>query len=408
LTVTGASLLMQKTITCVLLCLLIVTAFDPADKIAHMKIPLFAAVWVLTIIIYAIEKRTVAIPLSSVIYLISLSLLIPLSSICVYMVRNGSLAHYDGFQYLKAYLFLTLCIPLMGMKADVIRLLSFVLTAESIVIISVYAITSTGPFLSPSIRDLGDLYGVLALGSRQYGNATFYSVNYVTSPLLAISISYFSFKYIETKGRARLRNFLLLIVNVTGMFMSGTRNNMFVSVAGSFLVLFWYSKRRLPLAFAFAMILAAIACTNWGAIQGMLSATEGSNAVKLQHLRDYGVILSDPTTLLIGQGLGAVFHSTEYGYTSVTELTYMDMLRSYGLIIALPLMFCLIYPLGSLTRRSRRSVHYLYLGYASYLYLCIADPFLVSSSGMLVLSIILAKTFSVSQVPNRLIKLANA
>ena len=134
------------------------------------------------------------------------------------------------------------------------------------------------------------------------------------------------------------------------------------------------------------------------AIQGMLSVSEESNSIKLQHLRDYGVVLSNPTTLLIGQGLGAVFNSTEYGYTSVTELTYLDMLRSYGILFAAPLLFCLLYPLVCLTRHSRRSEQFLYLGYASYLVICITDPYLMSSSGMLVLSIVVAKTFSAPPV----------
>lgn len=399
---------MQKAITCSLVCLLVVTVFDPEDKIAHMKVPLFAAVWALTIISFAIERRTVTTPPGFMIFLASLSVLIPLSSICVYMVRNGSLNSYDGFQYLKAYLFLTLCIPLKGMKSNVVRLLSFVLTAESLVIILIYAITSTNPLLSQLLYDFGQLYGVLSIGSRTYGDTTFYSINYVTSPLLLIPISYFAFKYTESKGRVRFRYMLLMVANVTGMFLSGTRDNMLMSLVTPLVVLLWYSKKRAVLACAAMALLVAIVCANWGTIQGMLSATEGSNAIKLQHLRDYGVILSNPTTLVIGQGLGAVFNSTEYGYTSVTELTYMDMLRSYGILFTVPMLFCLVYPLGCLARRNRRSDHFLYLGYAAYLCLCIADPFLVSSSGMLVLSIIIAQTFSVQRGPKSASMPANA
>jgi hypothetical protein len=107
-------------------------------------------------------------------------------------------------------------------------------------------------------------------------------------------------------------------------------------------------------------------------------------------------------------GIGAPYNFTEISHGTVTELTYMELLRSFGILFGVPMLLGLFYPLGRLANHRWRSVHYLYLGYAVYLYLCSANPFLVSSSGMLVFSIVLAQTFSVPQVPGVAIRLVEA
>ena len=86
----------------------------------------------------------------------------------------------------------------------------------------------------------------------------------------------------------------------------------------------------------------------------------------------------------------------------------VEMLRCYGVLLTILLLCCLLYPLRCLALPSRRAEHFLYLGYAFYLVLCVADPFLVSSSGMLMLSIIVAKAFSVPQCPKGAASLAEA
>jgi hypothetical protein len=289
---------------------------------------------------------------------------------------------------------MTLCIPLILKRIDAVRLLSIILTLESIVITVVYLSISINPLLIVPVSELGYVYGNIVISHRMYGGAEFNAVDFVTSPLLVISISYFTFKCIASRGKARLSYAALLTINVIGMFLSGTRINMLMSFGTLLLVLYWHSEKKLRLACAALVLLTAATIIKWDSISGMLSVSEESNSVKLQHMQDYSVILSNPATLLFGQGLGAFFNSTEYGYTSETELTYMEMLRRYGIILAAPLIFCLLYPLACLTRHSRRADHFLYLGYASYLVICISDPYLMSSSGMLVLSIVVARTYS--------------
>lgn len=385
---------MRKAIWCILLCLLIIAVFDPADKLTHLKSPLFVAVWSITLINYFRSRCPARIPLGLLAYVAVFSFIIPLTSICGYMLRDGSLNGYDGFQYFKAYLFLTLCIPLMQEKLSVVRLLSFVLTAQSALIIFVYTLTANNPVMTAAVADIGQTFDVIRLVNRTYGETRVYAVYFITSPLLVIPISYFTYQCIALKGRGRRISATLLVVNVAGMAMSGTRNNLIASIGTLLLVWFWFSRKKLRLALLAMLLLSAAAISEWGTIQGMLSPAQEGNAVKLQHLEDYIGLLSDPTTLLFGQGLGAPFNSTEYGYATITELTYLDLIRTYGILGATPMILCLFCPLWCLVSRGWETERYLYLAYVMYLYLCVANPLLVSSSGMLVLAIVLASAFS--------------
>jgi hypothetical protein len=385
---------MHKAISFLLLCLLLVAVFDPADKIAHMKVPLFAAVWALTAVNYCLHRCPSTLPLSLLIYVIGFSFLIPLWSICWYFSQNGALDGYDGFNYLKGYLFLTLCIPLALEKIDLVPVLSLILTVQAALASFIYTITLNNPIVSASIYGFGSEYGVFSKQNRTYGEIHILQPYFVTSPLLAISISYFTFKCIVSKGWKRVLYLLLLILNVVGMLRSGTRNNMIASVATLLLVWLWYSRRKVVLACSIVLLVAAVASMQWSTIHAMLDTEESSNAVKIQFFRDYTNLLSDPTTLLLGQGLGAAFNSTERGYVTVSELTYMELLRSYGVMFGVPMLVGLFYPLERLARHKWKPVHFLYLAYAVYLYLCTANPLLVSSSGMLVFSIVLTMTFS--------------
>jgi hypothetical protein len=382
--------------------------FDPADKIAHMKVPLFAAVWALTGMYYFLRRCFSTVPLSLLIYVIGFSFLIPLWSICWYFSQNGALDGYDGFNYLKGYLFLTLCIPLALEKIDLVPMLSYVLTIQAALASFVYVITLNNPVALTSVYAFGSEYGVFDMGERTYGETHISQVYFVTSPLLAISISYFTFKCIASKGLKRLVYLLLLIVNAVGMFRSGTRNNMIASVATLLLVWLWYSRRKVVLACLIILLLSVFASMQRSTIQAMMSPDDISNAAKIQHFRDYKVILSDPKTLLLGTGLGASSKFTEKGYSTITELTYMELIRNYGILFGVPMLFGLFYPLGRLSGHKWKSVQFLYLGYAIYLYLCTANPFLVSSSGMLVFSIVLVQTYSVPQVPSVATALAEA
>ena len=379
-----------------LLLLLAAAIFDPSDLLFHAKVPLFVGIWILLLADLAIPgHQRYEVPTNLYLYICVFAFFLPLTGMLIYVLRGGITEGYEGVQYYKAYLFLTLCIPLAMKRIDVIRPLSMVLSVLSLATIGLYAITFNDDVLRSQLWLVGDSYTIFSLNERSYGSLTYQMVYFHTSPLLVVAVAYFCYQSLVSVGRARFWNVLLLALNVCGMVLSGTRNNMIIGVLMPLMIVAWYTGLRVRLGVV--AVLAAILSVGlgFGVVQAMLSSDDASNTIKLLYFRDYGVLFSNWLTLLFGQGFGSSFFATALGTrVSVTELTYVELLRNYGLIMGCIFYFLLLYPVRTLRNPEARPDHYLFLGYLGYLYLCTANPLLLSSSGMLVLAMVLVKTFS--------------
>ena len=125
----------------------------------------------------------------------------------------------------------------------------------------------------------------------------------------------------------------------------------------------------------------------------MFSSNSKSNLGRLSLLGDYIRELEIPSTLLFGQGLGATFYvSVNSRMQWIAELTYLEILRHYGIFMGLILFIMLLYPFIYYKRYSDKK--YLLVAYFGYLLMCITNPFIFSSSGMIMLSIILYPAFT--------------
>ncbi len=380
-----------------LFALLLVAVFDPADQVTHLKVPLFVSLWVIFIVDLLVSREIAPlIPDSLLIYILVFAIVLPLTSILSYFLQGGHAGPYDGFQYFKSFLFLTLAVVLVVKKIDAIRPMSVILTLLSGVIVVMAILTRNDPGLTQFLWLIGDASGTFMIGERTYGGLSYSYVYYHTAPLLVLSLAYFTYRSVTSKSWARYLNAALLLVNLVAMLFSGTRNDIIFGLVTPLVVFLWYSgkNKRLTL-FAVLLMGAAIAGT-YGSdiIQAVFDPENESNAIKLAHLRDYFVMFSDPKTLLFGQGLGSYFYSSGFGTeTSITELSYFEFIRNFGLIIAIVYYGLLLYPIAMLRNRIFSESHYLILAYLCYLVICVANPLLVSSSGMLVLAIVISKAF---------------
>jgi len=385
----------------ILFLFLLVTVFDPADLITHLKVPLFVLIW----FVFGLDLLFSSEPageISSALlkYILCFSILLPALSISLYILRNGLTAPYDGFQYFKSYLFLALAIIITLKKIDLTPMLSFILTGLAGAAIVLFLFTYDNPAFSAYIWAVGDSYGFVTPASRSYADLSYSYVYFYTSPLLVLSLAYFSYRTMTVQTRARYIYFALLLVNILGMLVSGPRNNLVFGIVTPLLVLTWYStKRQRLILIALFFLIAVVAASHGTDIVGaMLDPENESNAIKLAHLHDYEILFRNPMTLLFGQGLGSYFFATGFGYrTSITELTYLEFIRNFGLPIALIYYALLLYPLTRLLDRTFAASHYLILAYGCYLLICLSNPLLLSSSGMLVLAIVLCRALPTTE-----------
>jgi hypothetical protein len=123
-----------------------------------------------------------------------------------------------------------------------------------------------------------------------------------------------------------------------------------------------------------------------------------SNVIKIAYLSDYRELFSSPLRLLFGYGLGSLFFSGALNEMApMTELTYFDLIRNYGLIIGFLYMAFLLFPLNFLKNDSCREYHYLFLAYGFYLLMSSVNPFLFSSSGLIIISIVYSVVFQLKK-----------
>lgn len=379
-----------------LLLLLAAAIFDPSDLLLHAKVPLFVGIWILLLADLAIPgHERYEVPTNLYLYIYVFVFFLPLVGMLIYVLRGGETDSYQGLGYYKSYLFLTLCIPLAMKKIDVIRPLTMILSALSLATIGLYAITFNNDVLRSQLWLVGDIYTIFSLNERSYGSLTYQMVYFHTSPLLVVAVAYFCYQSLVSVGRARFWNVCLLALNVCGMVLSGTRNNMIIGLLVPLMIVAWYKGTKARLAVAATLAVVLLLAVGYGVVEAMFSPDDASNSVKLLYFRDYAAVFNSWPTLLFGQGFGSSFFSAALGTrVSVTELTYVELLRNYGLVMGCIFYFLLLYPLRTLRNPEARPDHYLLLGYLGYLYLCTANPLLLSSSGMLVLAIVLVKTFS--------------
>jgi len=392
--------LLGNSLRIVLILLISVCIFDPADELLGIKVHLFVLAWILFIHDITANNKTIYIPIKLMLYLILFILIIPLTSIAYYFFTGSDFINYDGYMYFKSYLFLTVVIILYISKIDLIK--------PTIIMISLLSILTIIIFISSIFTDSFVQFLHLAIGAvpadigaRAYGNFVFPQIYFHTSPLILFPIGYFSLAVLDSKGIKRIFYILLLVINIVAMFLGGTRNNIMFSIITPMFVAYWYSKRKILVLFIIITLSSIILVSHLDIIKSMFDVEQPSNIWKSSFLKDYLSLFADEKVLFFGQGLGSYFNTTMRGYVSITELTYFEFIRRFGLILSLASFALILYPLGRLKLKRYHSVHYIFISYLFYLIMCFFNPLLMSSTGMLLLSLVLYKTFSFPSVQNK-------
>ena len=98
---------------------------------------------------------------------------------------------------------------------------------------------------------------------------------------------------------------------------------------------------------------------------------------------------------LFGSGIGSGFYSSgrdQIVYT--TELTYLEIIRLYGIVVVSSMIIILIYPLKKLMNTGKNE--WLFISYLAYLFVGGTNPLIIGSTGALV--IILTYRLSIEDI----------
>ena len=415
---------LPRVVSILMLLFVFVCIFDPADMVLGLKVELFVALGVVTFLIWATSNDPVTtfqknMPPWLVAYM-ALFVGIPVLSIIWYFATNGA-QPFAGFAMLKGYLLISLVPILAFNKIDLIKWLSAVLVVSAVIVIGVFVFLTIRPDYFLELHYLNAKTGAIYLDRRMFStNVAVLQMYFATSPMLVIPIAYyFDLAMNATKPKERYLYVFISAICVLGMLFGGSRANILIALLLPAALPFLYLKKKLisfgcgfalvglALLYILAMINpvifevlgmtidpAQIGKTQggWSNLMDLFSVKEHSNRIKLAYLKDYAAIFGEPGTLLFGQGLGAYHYWTATGKSFfVTELTYPEMIRNFGLPGAVIMMLLLLLPLWhGLTRQVASLDLAITVAYFSYLVICIPNPNLFSSMGILILSMVLA------------------
>ena len=216
--------------------------------------------------------------------------------------------------------------------------------------------------------------GVLGLGI-----GSFY---YKTVSVLVFPIAYHIRQFITASGK--VMSLFRLLFFAAAVLCSDSR----ATTIGIFLLLTFFvtqhlwSKFGAAPALLFLCILTALPAAYFVAF---FQPGEISNAAKLGHIRSYGDLFNDhPTYLIWGQGADAEFYTEGFhAKTTLTELTYFDLIRWFGIPISALILLAVCYPVLGLWRQPD-AVSYLAVPYVAYLWEAATNPLLVCSFGALI------------------------
>lgn len=369
-----------------------VCVFDPANKLTGLKSPLFGLLCFLTLFGLAINRAGAKVPAGLLAYVLSF-IAIPLLSIIWYFVIDGS-QPFEGFQLLKGYVLISIALVLYLNRSDSVPLLCAALTGSAVLGVAFFVYLEINPYVYYQVKHIADPTGLLILDKRKFGpQLQLLQVYLVSSPMLVFSAAYYFHRGMTESDRRWMRLYWgLVVLNLVGLVVGGTRNNIFGALLLPFILWPLYQRNPWRSGLVSVGLLALCALPLLGELRAFLDLNEPSNRIKLELLHDYVKTFSDPVTLLLGQGLGAYqYWSVKGGNYYISELTYLELVRNFGLVGAVAMMTLLLMPISFAFSNGSQRLRALAASYALYLLMCVTNPNLFSSMGTLILSVLIAE-----------------
>lgn len=363
--------------------LVLVSLIDPADQIFHAKVPFFlliVLVWIFRLCIRRVSLGNISIW----IVVILGGFTIPLFATAIGLLNGTTGPEGPNFATLKSFAILLLVPIVVNDRINLLKIIVNLCILVALATIAVAIVSVISPLAFQAIYEftIEKQNAMIATAQSHFGVGlgSFY---YKTAAVLVIPLSfYWQRTLLQMK---RFSSSILLCIYGVALFLSGARANVLVAFAiVAFLFVDHVAKsitRRAIAGIAIAVIIIATVPF----MAPLFDPKETSNEVKVEHYRSYLAEFADhPIYLLWGQGADTEFYTSGFQRkTNITELSYMEMLRIFGLPVTVALLTGLAYPVIPLWRKGEGE-RYVVVGYVAYLLVAASNPLLISSTGLLV------------------------
>ncbi|MEC5398147.1 hypothetical protein [Uliginosibacterium sp. H1] len=380
-----------------LLLVFFAAVFDPMARVLHMKYVAFGVLCLFALHAWW-SGRMGPLFKPGLRFWAVFAVLVPGYGLVLTALRAGQVSLGADSVYLSAGVFLGYCLLLnsAGSVQAAIRALDRVLMllAGSILVLSVFLVLAFVQIIDLSKPLFAFLleHGIAFSGIREYADLRLVNLYFYSAPMLVFVAARRWDIYFSAGGRGDLAAAALTSI---ALFLTGTRACIVLAVLTPAVVWGWrrYGPWWSVFVFGAAGGLLLVLASMMGAFTVMLSSGEYSNAVKLAYLTHYQSIWSDLGTLLFGQGFDAVTWSETFrgmlvGGSRSTELTYLEVVRVYGLIVAVAVCALLVSPVFFWRRMTTPSWRFLPMAWFLFLLLAASNPYIFSSTGMTLFGIV--------------------
>jgi len=374
--------------------LLLVVVFDPSDSLIGAKRYVFISLLVWWALIQIKGTRPLEVSRASLLIVLCFGLFLPNISMISLLLQGGGYSWQELLNSSVSYYSLVLLVPFSRMMGLVLPIFLRVIGLQVVATIAIYILVILIPDLTEAIIEFGYQNGFLWVYLKSYGEFQFMQVFFKTAPFMVFSVAYYSAYCFSSFKPLSWFAIFMLLASCFALTISGTRSNiMFAMIIPIYFVFgFGGSRKKAPAKPFLLLLLFAIfggLIANADLVFSMFDPLEQSNSIKIGYLDDYANILSDPVVLLFGQGIGSVQYFPSFGeYMSATELTLLELIRVFGIVAALAYLGFWLAPLVILKRRRFTGFHWFRVAYGCYLVICLSNNFIISSTGMVLLSIV--------------------
>lgn len=304
---------------------------------------------------------------------------------------------YSNYIFLIVSCVSLLLILLLDNSIDYIKVIKYVgLCLSIIVVISVLASLVSNSF----VKRIQSLF--LALdsgfwGTRQFGTLNLFMIHFRTSPILIIPFSLFFIEYCDYK---KITSFICLFIVGLGIIFSASRGLILFSYISLLLICLCNIKVKIYRRFfLFLLIVAVLGLFFLLTYTNVFDTKEKSNSIKIKHITSFFELISEkPLILLIGNGTGSSYFSSGFNeITWQTEVTFLDMVRYWGIFGTLIVLFCFLYNKNKTLEKKYVIPFVLYVISAA------LNPLIFNSTGMLVLTIYILLTSNSGKKYNEIV-----
>ena len=246
-----------------------------------------------------------------------------------------------------------------------------------------------------------DYNDVVLMSHRSFLGVEFVSFCHKSLLVVAFPASLYYYKFL-THDHHKMKNFILSCIFLFALFCGGNRS-MLIGVFFIFFILTYPHVKHYYLVKPLIMVLGIVGVMI--VFMALSEKGESSNDVKFDHLASYIKYFSSNWHLILfGSGAGS-YSKGFSGMTLLTEWTYIEIIRMYGLVGLMFFLWLVLIPLSDYKRKLKRIKYWkpISLGYIIILIISGSNPYLLNSTGMICIVFMYSYVYNKTYRTNRML-----